>query len=171
MIVLGIETDFSVQVPVSGMPNDQLSHFVSSASCFVLLPVQNIWTHSSQHRSGLHCKRTCQSSWQALPYRSNFYWHQKRYSDSLKSTVFGIDADCSLKVPVPGIPIVLPSQPGPRRTFMPRKNAIADAKTYVKMLMPRIWEIGTEIIAWVSLFLCPLARVFHQRGIVLPLSW
>jgi hypothetical protein len=53
-----------------------------------------------------------------------------------KSNVSGREGDVSVNSPVPWIPIDDPSHPGPNNTFMPRKKAIATARTYVKTFIP-----------------------------------
>ena len=59
-----------------------------------------------------------------------------RYSGLLRSKDPGREGDTSWIDPVPGIPILLPNQPGPSIIFMLRKKTINAAKTNVKALMP-----------------------------------
>jgi hypothetical protein len=60
-----------------------------------------------------------------------------RKSSLLKSIVSGNESETLSNVPVPSNPIEVPNQPGPSITFILKKNAIAAAKTYVNILIPK----------------------------------
>ena len=73
---------------------------------------------------------------------SNFFGsytiiNQSRKSGLLKSIVPGSESDICCRFPVPGNPIICPNQPGPRTKFMPRKNRMVPARTYVNPLTPK----------------------------------
>jgi hypothetical protein len=73
----------------------------------------------------------------------------KRYSSALKSIVSGKFADTSVNVPVPLIPILWPSHPGPRTKLRVSIIEMRAASTYVKPLIPKSCPINA-----VRFFLC-----------------
>jgi hypothetical protein len=97
-------------------------------------------------------------------------------SGRFKSMVLGREGDTSSKEPVPWMPMVLPSQPGPNARFMLKKKTINPANMNVNMLIPSSYDgrngredkfISTRCSHVVNVFLQLQSYLLHHH----PFRW